>query len=200
MERLQLRRKLKLKKPTFTRQDSHKKKRISRGGWRKPRGQDSKMRVNLSGYKKSVKNGYGSPADVRGLDRNGFKPVLVSNISQLSNLNPSNEIALISSTVGMRKKIEIINKCKELGIKISNFSDPDEYIKRKQAQRDEAKKKKAKDMKKKEEKQKVSEEKSEKAKETKEEETKPEEAKEENTEDKKQKEKQEYDKMLTKNQ
>ena len=43
---LELRAKLKKKKPRFIRQDAHKIKRIDKS-WRKPRGKDSKIKQNL---------------------------------------------------------------------------------------------------------------------------------------------------------
>ena len=60
-ELLDKRKALKKKKPVFTRQDAHKKKKVG-WKWRKPKGSDSKMRVGKKGYKRSVRPGWGSPA------------------------------------------------------------------------------------------------------------------------------------------
>ena len=62
---LQLRKRIKAKKPNFVRQDSHKQKEVKKK-WRKPKGMQSKMRLKKKGYRKSVSIGYGSPKKVNG--------------------------------------------------------------------------------------------------------------------------------------
>jgi len=88
--------------------------------WRRPRGKHSKMRKQERGRGRIPKPGYGSPAAVRGLSRQGFLRVRVFNPSDLKMLNPAKEKAVIASTVGRKKRLEILRKAEELGVAVSN--------------------------------------------------------------------------------
>ena len=88
--------------------------------WRKPKGRHSKMRKHERGRGRLPKPGYGSPSELRGLDRQGFSPVRVSNVKELERLNPEKEKALIASTVGRKKRLEMLKKAEEKGIAVSN--------------------------------------------------------------------------------
>ncbi len=70
-----------------------------------------------------VEVGYRSPKAVRGLHPSGLEDVLVYNVKDLEKLNPETQGARIASTVGKRKKIEIIKRARELGIRILNISE-----------------------------------------------------------------------------
>ncbi|MBN2111520.1 50S ribosomal protein L32e [Candidatus Woesearchaeota archaeon] len=186
---LALRRSIKAKKPKFTRQDSHKRKRLKEK-WRKPKGLQSKMKYSLPGYKKPLEVGYGSPAEVKGLTRDGFVPVRVSNLKELSKIEEG-EGALISSTVGQRKKAEILKKAKDMSIKVLNIKDIDAYLK---LVEEKIEKKKAEKEKTAKEKEKKKAEKEKKAKEGKKEDL----AEKLTDEEKKTEEKKEREKILTK--
>lgn len=116
---LLLRKEISSRRPKFVRQESWRYKRL-KPSWRKPKGIDSKMRLRVKGWPKIVKIGYRGPASVRGLHPSGFRDVLVYNPSDLERLNPETDAARIASTVGAKKRIEIVAKAKELGIKILN--------------------------------------------------------------------------------
>ncbi len=88
--------------------------------WRKPKGIDNKMRLQLKGYPPIVKVGYGSPRDIRGLHPSGLKPVWVRTLSDLDNVDPETEIVYISSSVGLRLKNKIIEAARERGIRVAN--------------------------------------------------------------------------------
>ena len=92
---LKARRKLKAKKPDFIRQDSHKKARLS-SSWRRAKGLQSKVRYGMKGYRRAVSVGYGSPAAVKGLSREGLLPVIVNNISELVKIKEG-QAAIIAS-------------------------------------------------------------------------------------------------------
>lgn len=126
---LKVRKVLKSKKPTFIRQDAHKLKKLEQK-WVKPKGIDSKMRLRLKGYRRSVTKGWKSPAAVKGLSREGLQVVTVVSESQLSKIDKSMQIALIPSTMGNRKKLMLVKKAQELGIKLLNFSQPEKYVSR----------------------------------------------------------------------
>ena len=142
-ELLEKRRNLKRKKPNFIRQDAHKKKRLGTG-WRKPKGSDSKMRVSRRGYKRSVRIGWGSPLAVKGSDRAGMMPVIVDNVTALQKINPKNEIAVLSSGIGAKKKMAIVEKAMNNKIQISNCKDPEKFLKDIKEQFDNKKKEKEK--------------------------------------------------------
>ncbi|MFP4117643.1 MAG: eL32 family ribosomal protein [Candidatus Woesearchaeota archaeon] len=129
MDHIDMRKELKKRKPVFRRQDSHKKKRVSRTGYRRPKGIQSKVRLNKRGYVKKVKTGYGSPSDVKGMHPLGLFPFMVENVSQLSNLDTSKEGAIISSGVGERKRLQIVKDAISKKITLLNIKDPEQYMK-----------------------------------------------------------------------
>jgi len=112
-------RKKKVKKPRFRRQESWRYKRLKEN-WRRPRGIDSKMRMGVKGWPKTPNVGYRSPKDARGLHPSGFKEVLIHSIDELEGVDPNSEAVRIAHTVGYRKRIEIINLAREMGIHVLN--------------------------------------------------------------------------------
>jgi large subunit ribosomal protein L32e len=188
-ELLKIKKTAKPRKPKFIRQDAHKKARL-RVCWRKPKGIQSKMRLKKKGYRKSISVGYGAPAEMRGLTKEGLLPVTASNLTELSKIEEG-QAAVIPANVGQRKKIEMLKKAQALGIKILNIKNVDEYLKSASE----------KIRKKKEEKEKVAKEKEKKKEEKK---KKAEEKKKEGIaeklteEERKEKEKKEREKILTK--
>lgn len=118
-ELLKLRSEIKSHKPDFVRQESWRYKRV-KPNWRKPKGIDSKMRKQKSGWPKIVKVGYRGPKVARYLHPSGFYDKLVHNVNELSLLDPKKDAVRIAATVGKRKRKEIIEKAKELKIKVLN--------------------------------------------------------------------------------
>lgn len=116
---LKVRKKMKKKKPGFSRQEGYRLKKLKKA-WRRPRGRHSKLRKHERARGRLPKVGYGSPKSVKGLTRYGYREVRISNPNELEKLNPGKEIALISSSVGKRKRTEIIKKAEEMKIKIVN--------------------------------------------------------------------------------
>jgi len=194
-----LRKQMKKSRPDFVRQDAHKKQRLGRK-WRRPKGIQSKMRLGKKGYRRCVDTGFRSPRMVRGLSRDGLSMVIVRNVNELSGLEKKTHCVVISSAVGKKKKVEVVKKCNELGLRILNVKNADEFIKKVE---DEVKKKKEKKAETKKEKEKKRQEREKKAKEKEEKEKKdgekkPEEADELTEKIKKEEEKKEIDKALIK--
>jgi large subunit ribosomal protein L32e len=67
-----------------------------------------------------VKVGYRGPRAARGLHPSGYRDNVIHNISELSNLDPKYDAARIGHTVGKKKRIDIVSKAVELGIKVLN--------------------------------------------------------------------------------
>ena len=112
-------RELKLKRPKFMRQESWRYTRL-KPNWRKPRGRDSKMRLQVKGWPPLVKVGYRTPKKYRGLHPSGYEEILVHRPEDLENLNPETHAVRIAGSVGMRKRILIVEEAEKLGLKILN--------------------------------------------------------------------------------
>ena len=125
---LEIKNRIKARKPIFVQQDHHKKVKLKET-WRKPRGIDSKLRLNLSGKTRKPSKGYRSPESVRGLSRNGLKQVLVYNIEQLNKIDNKTEGIIIAAAVGTKKKILIVKKAQEMNVTILNMKNPQEFVK-----------------------------------------------------------------------
>ena len=109
------------RKPEFLRQQWWQYTKLKRKeNWRRPRGRHSKLRRHFGYRPPVVRIGYSSPKKVRGLHPSGFKEVLVYNVSQLSSINPKKEAVRIAHGVGKKKRLEIIEKADEMGIRVLN--------------------------------------------------------------------------------
>ena len=118
-EILAARRKVAEKRPRFVRQESWRYDRLAEN-WRKPKGKDNKMRKQKSGVPALVKIGYRGPRIARGLHPSGYTDNLVHNIVELLLLDPKKDAVRIAHTVGQRKKIGLLAKASELGLKVLN--------------------------------------------------------------------------------
>jgi len=86
--------------------------------WRKPRGKHNKLRLKRAGHPVQPGIGFGTPKVMRGKIA-GLMPYLVRSPQEISKLNKNNII--IIARVGARKKLDIIKKAQESGIKIANL-------------------------------------------------------------------------------
>ena len=184
---LELRSKMKNRKPVFIRQDNPKRPKLS-DKWRKPKGIHSKIRHHFKGRRKMPSPGYKSPVAVKGLHSTGLGMVRVFSADEVSKINKTKEGIIVPKAVGKKKKLEILKKARELNVMVLNFnlderiSKIEDFMKSKSQNKTEAKK----------------EEKKEEGKKTKEAEEKPKEKTEMTDEQKKEAEKKERDRVLTK--
>jgi large subunit ribosomal protein L32e len=118
-EILAARKKVAERRPKFIRQESWRYDRLAEN-WRKPKGKDNKMRKQKSGMPAIVKVGYRGPRVARGLHPSGYTDNIVHTMSELARLDPKKDAARLGHTVGKRKRIGIIAKASELGIKVLN--------------------------------------------------------------------------------
>ena len=118
---------LRKKKPRFIRRDYTKRKNLGEK-WRRPKGIDNKLRLNIKGHGKKISQGYRSAKIIRGLNRSGLKEVLINSPKDLLKIK-ENQIPLISKTVGSKKRVEIIKKAKELNLSIQNIKDTNSFLK-----------------------------------------------------------------------
>ena len=119
-EALALRAAQKAKTPTFRRTEWFRYARLSRSGWRKPKGMDNKQRRNFKHRGSLVRIGHGKVAAARGLHPSGFSEVMVHNVGDLDAIDPAGEAARIGSAVGGRKRATIHARADELGIRVLN--------------------------------------------------------------------------------
>ena len=119
-EALAIRKAQSKKQPAFKRQEWFRYRRLSRTGWRKPKGNDSSMRKNRKYRPPMARVGFGKLASVRGLHPSGFREVMVHRPDDLDVIDPSTEAARIGARVGGRKRAVIHERADELGIRVLN--------------------------------------------------------------------------------
>lgn len=115
------RRILKLRRalPSFVRQESWRYLRVSRS-WRRPRGKDSRTRLQRRGAPPLVKIGYRTPRSYRGIHPSGYKEVLVKNVKELEEISPDTQAVRILGRLSKRKKAVIAEEARKRGMKILN--------------------------------------------------------------------------------
>ncbi len=108
------------KQPKFRRQEWFRYRRLSKTGYRKPKGDDSSMRKNRKYRTPMARVGYGKVAAARGLHPSGFEEVIVHKADHLDGLDPEKQAVRIGSSVGNRKRSRIHDRADELGLRVLN--------------------------------------------------------------------------------
>ncbi len=108
------------KQPKFRRQEWFRYRRLSKTGYRKPKGDDSSMRKNRKYRSPMARVGYGKVAAARGLHSSGFEEVLVHKADHLDGLDPERQAVRIGSSVGNRNRSRIHERADELGLRVLN--------------------------------------------------------------------------------
>ena len=122
LDALKVRAGINARRPKFLRQEWHKRKRLQNVKWRKPQGDQSKMRQHY-GYRMTVVSiGFGGPKAARYLHPSGFREVMVHNVKDLAKIHPDVEAARVGHSVGYKKRLAIEEKADELKIRVLNRS------------------------------------------------------------------------------
>ena len=108
------------KQPKFRRQEWYRYQRLSKSGWRKPKGMQSKQRLNMKYRTPMARVGYGKISAVRGLHSSGFEDVLVNQPSDLDGLDPERQAVRVGASVGNRKRAKIHDRADDLGLRVLN--------------------------------------------------------------------------------
>jgi large subunit ribosomal protein L32e len=106
--------------PKFLRHTAHKYSKLGlrrkkKKVWRRPTGRDNKMREQRRGHPALVAIGYSTDKKTRGSIMEKT-PVIVRNLSQIARIQ-KNQIVILGN-IGMKKKIDMVKKAKELKVEI----------------------------------------------------------------------------------
>lgn len=115
------------KQPKFRHEQAHRWTRVS-DSWRKLRGIDSATREKRKGRITMVSSGYRKPKSVRGMHPSRFTEVYVERPSDVEGLDPDIHAVRIGSTVGMRKRQEIIRRADALMVRVLNPGAPETVV------------------------------------------------------------------------
>ena len=107
------------KRARFKRGGYGTKKQLS-DSWRRPRGLQSKQRLQKKAKGAHPTPGFGSPVAVRGLHPSGNEDILVHNPQELEALDAATQAARIAGAVGMKKREVMQARAAELGLKVLN--------------------------------------------------------------------------------
>ncbi|MFX0007671.1 MAG: 50S ribosomal protein L32e [Promethearchaeota archaeon] len=129
---LELRKRINKKRPSFRRVESWRYKRVS-DSWRKARGIDSNTRKKKKSGIKSPTVGYRNPKKIRGLHPSGYEEVRVTTFQDLKSLNKNQHAIKISSRLGSKKRIALIDYCQRRGFKILNLGISQKELERLEA-------------------------------------------------------------------
>ena len=138
---IEIRDKAKSRKPSYLRRDAHKKIKIGKK-WRKPRGHHNKFAHHCNKTLTKLEVGYKSPVEIRGANKQGLFEIEVSTVKDLDKItDKKTQIVIIKRTVGLKKRVEIINSAKTKGITLGNIKDADAVLNKLKVKKETPKKK-----------------------------------------------------------
>ena len=123
---LKIAREKKKHQPKFRHEQAHRWIRVS-DSWRKVRGIDSATREKRKGRIAMVSSGYRTPKAVRDLHPSLYMEVRVHRASELDELDPEIHAVRIASTVGFRKRQEIIAAADAKLLRVLNPGRSEEF-------------------------------------------------------------------------
>ncbi len=112
------------RKASFIRYNFHLKK-LSKN-WRSQTGIHNKVRLKKKGHPRSPSIGYGNTSNLKGLYKSELKYKIIKSEDDLFALNSEN--VFISSSLGLRKKLKLLELLRQKNIKIINIKDIGSYI------------------------------------------------------------------------
>jgi large subunit ribosomal protein L32e len=107
------------KKPKFLKQGARYLKKVKKR-WIRPKGVHSKLKVKEKSKGAIPNVGYRSPRKLRGLHPSGFREVFIQNMNDLEKIDNKKEAGRISSRIGKKKREVIVDRAKQLKIKLLN--------------------------------------------------------------------------------
>ncbi len=107
-------------RPSFRRVESWRLIRV-KDPWRKARGIDSRTRIKSKSGVKSPSVGYRGPKKVRGMHPSGYEEIRIVSIEDLKNLNNKKHALKLSSRLGAKKRLSIIEYAQNRGFKVLNI-------------------------------------------------------------------------------
>ncbi len=112
----------KKKKPTFKPPNAGGKRGKVRvkERWRRPKGVGNKQRVKKKAAGARPKIGYKNPESIRGLHPSGKPEVLIHNVEEVEAQKGRDVVLRIAHAVGLKKRLAILQKAKELGLRVLN--------------------------------------------------------------------------------
>ncbi len=138
---IKLRKQIQRKKPSFRRIESWRYKRVN-GGWRAAKGIDSDTRQKKKSGVKSPNVGYRAPRKIRGLHPSGLKEIHITHIEELEKLDPKIHGIMISSKLGIKKRLNLVEEIQSKGFRVLNLRIPySELLQTKEEPKKEKKKK-----------------------------------------------------------
>ena len=105
VDKLETRKATKKRKPTYKRIQSNQYAKFRDIKWRRPKGKGNKDRRNRKGHIGMIQVGYGSPKEVKGMNKDGFQEVIVNNVADLKTITSKKQIAVMARTVGAKKRL-----------------------------------------------------------------------------------------------
>ncbi|MGD9381466.1 MAG: 50S ribosomal protein L32e [Candidatus Thorarchaeota archaeon] len=112
------------KQPKFRHEQAHRWTRVS-NSWRKVRGIDSATREKRKGRIAMVSAGYRKPKAIRGMHPSRYIEVYVHRPADIEGLDPDIHAIRIGSTVGLRKRQEIIQRADAMLLRVLNPGAPE---------------------------------------------------------------------------
>ena len=115
-------------RPRFRRSNSEHTLRVSRTGYRRPKGLHNKMKDQRKGHAQVIKSGFGYPKATRGLDGSGRKIVNITTQADLAQYKPADVAVIIDGTLGMKKRLVLLKELAAKKYHVHNVYKLDEHI------------------------------------------------------------------------
>jgi len=130
MDLLKIKKQIRKTRPRFIRSGATHIKRVSRTGYRSPKGLHNKVGDNKRGRRAQIDTGYGYPKAVRGKSRNGLDIVTVRSESELAQCDPAKHSIIVAASVGMKKKLPLLKACVEKKFTVQNITQLETHVTR----------------------------------------------------------------------